>query len=417
MNFIQKFSVLIIMFVVCIFTISFCYAQNFWQATNGIEGKDVSTLALDSEGRLFAGTNENGIYVSLDDGLNWSQTNSGLTDETIYVIVINYSDHLFAATGSGIFRSSDNGNNWEKIGLSGKKIPALAINSAGHLYAGCTSGIYRSTNGDEWTLKYLGPYSPFSVSCISINSSWHIYFGLWNYLFRSTDNGDNWRKTSTGWGEAHTNVISFNSYDHIYVGTGSGVYLSTDNTSSWIEINNGLINKDVRCVAIHPSGRIFVGTYGGGVYYSDDNGNNWSTINTGLINPFILSLLINSSGHLFAATWGNGVFRSIQPITSVGENETISPQSYVLKQNYPNPFNPVTTIEYQLLKDSHVSLMIFNITGDLVKTLIEEKQSAGYHKIQWNGKDENDNSVAGGLYLCQLKADGFSQSNKMVLIK
>jgi hypothetical protein len=97
--------------------------------------------------------------------------------------------------------------------------------------------------------------------------------------------------------------------------------------------------------------------------------------------------------------------------------ESLQPDKYQLAQNYPNPFNPVTAINYQLPKDSNVILRIFNINGQLVKTLIEEKQSAGYYKIQWDSRDENGNSVVGGLYLYQLKAEGFSQSYKMVLIR
>jgi len=96
---------------------------------------------------------------------------------------------------------------------------------------------------------------------------------------------------------------------------------------------------------------------------------------------------------------------------------SLLPDKYHLAQNYPNPFNPVTTIEYQLPKDSHVIIRIFNITGELVKILIEEEQTAGYHKIQWNGRNENGNSVAGGLYLYHLKADAFSHSNKMIIIR
>jgi hypothetical protein len=104
--------------------------------------------------------------------------------------------------------------------------------------------------------------------------------------------------------------------------------------------------------------------------------------------------------------------------TSVySQKGSLLPDKYLLAQNYPNPFNPATTIEYQLPKDTQVTLRIFNITGELVETLIEEKQSAGYHQIQWDGRDENGSSVAGGVYLYLLKADDFSQSNKMVLIR
>jgi hypothetical protein len=118
------------------------------------------------------------------------------------------------------------------------------------------------------------------------------------------------------------------------------------------------------------------------------------------------------------AGWGAySVKRKFIIIMSDVENIENLPKQYCLKQNYPNPFNPSTNIEYQLPKDSYVTLRVFNIKGELVKTCIEEKQSTGYYKIQWSGRDENDNSVVGGLYIYQLKAADFSQSNKMVLIK
>lgn len=88
-----------------------------------------------------------------------------------------------------------------------------------------------------------------------------------------------------------------------------------------------------------------------------------------------------------------------------------------LIHNYPNPFNSITSIIYQLHKDSYAVLKIYNIHGQLVKTLIEGKQREGSYKIQWNGIDENGNSVAEGLYIYHLTADGLSQSNKMILIR
>jgi hypothetical protein len=99
------------------------------------------------------------------------------------------------------------------------------------------------------------------------------------------------------------------------------------------------------------------------------------------------------------------------------EIENDSHDGFLLSDCYPNPFNPVTTIEYQLPHDAFVALRIFAVTGELVKTIIEEKQMAGYHHIQWNGRDEDGNSVAGGLYFYHLKAGGFSLSKKMVLVR
>jgi Tol biopolymer transport system component len=91
--------------------------------------------------------------------------------------------------------------------------------------------------------------------------------------------------------------------------------------------------------------------------------------------------------------------------------------NYCLYNNFPNPFNPTTIITYQLPKDSNVILRIFNINGKLVKILVKEKQKAGFYKIQWNGKNEKDNSVASGIYLYQIKAGDYIKIKKCLLLK
>ncbi len=88
------------------------------------------------------------------------------------------------------------------------------------------------------------------------------------------------------------------------------------------------------------------------------------------------------------------------------------PEVFSLKQNYPNPFNPVTTIQYDLPSDSHVTLMIFDINGRLVDTLVDESQSAGSYSIQWDGSTR-----ASGLYFYSIQAGKFKALHKMTLVK
>ena len=95
----------------------------------------------------------------------------------------------------------------------------------------------------------------------------------------------------------------------------------------------------------------------------------------------------------------------------------ISPKVYYLGQNYPNPFNPSTQISYQLASDSKVSLKIFNIIGEEVKTLVSENQTAGKHLITLNGSD-----LSSGVYIYKIEARGnngsaFISSKKLVLLK
>ncbi len=88
-----------------------------------------------------------------------------------------------------------------------------------------------------------------------------------------------------------------------------------------------------------------------------------------------------------------------------------------LRQNYPNPFNPATRIEYMLEKSCHVSLKIYNVTGQLVRTLVDEHQKSGSSSIIWNGRDERGRRVASGVYFYRLEAGEFVTSKKIVLLR
>jgi flagellar hook assembly protein FlgD len=86
-------------------------------------------------------------------------------------------------------------------------------------------------------------------------------------------------------------------------------------------------------------------------------------------------------------------------------------------QNYPNPFNPTTEIAYELKADQPVNLQIFNAKGQLVKTLVDEVQTAGTKTVTWNGTDDNGNSVTSGVYFYKMKSSTFESARKMILMK
>ncbi len=93
------------------------------------------------------------------------------------------------------------------------------------------------------------------------------------------------------------------------------------------------------------------------------------------------------------------------------------PDKYELLQNYPNPFNPETEIAYLLPEETWVSIKVYNISGQLVKTLVDEVVPAGKHTVRWNGTGESGNTVATGVYFYRMETEKFQRTAKMILVK
>ena len=93
------------------------------------------------------------------------------------------------------------------------------------------------------------------------------------------------------------------------------------------------------------------------------------------------------------------------------------PNDFTLGQNFPNPFNPSTTIRYELPKQTKVTLKIYNLLGQEVKTLVNTTQQAGFHTIKWTGRNGAGYAVSSGLYFYRLVAGEFSKAKKMLLLK
>ena len=106
--------------------------------------------------------------------------------------------------------------------------------------------------------------------------------------------------------------------------------------------------------------------------------------------------------------------------TDVWEDELDSgplPASFLLRQNHPNPFNRGTKIEYQIPFSALTSLQIYNVSGQVVRTLLREMQNAGDYSIHWDGRDLRGREVASGVYFCRLQAEDHVVTRKMVLIR
>lgn len=109
------------------------------------------------------------------------------------------------------------------------------------------------------------------------------------------------------------------------------------------------------------------------------------------------------------------------PLTETPQ-QTTKPETFQLEQNYPNPFNPLTSITYSLPEDAFVSVRVYNILGQEVKTLMNGQQAAHSHRVVWDGTDTMGKPVASGMYICRLTAVNANgalntDSKKMMLAK
>jgi hypothetical protein len=142
------------------------------------------------------------------------------------------------------------------------------------------------------------------------------------------------------------------------------------------------------------------------------------------------NFLITNSGNV---TFKSGNYVTLNPGTTVRlggllqvftgvtvdvKTETLKkPDKYILMQNYPNPFNPTTAIGFGLPQDEYVTIVIYNLFGEKIKTLLSDYCHAGYHLVNWDGRNEIGKKVSSGVFLYKIDSGKYSMIRKMILMK
>jgi len=146
--------------------------------------------------------------------------------------------------------------------------------------------------------------------------------------------------------------------------------------------------------AIGPDGGIYIGSSAGGEFDAT------KTYEPGEIPP-------NTTCKFYA----------LKPLTTSVNDRVTTPIGYQLEANYPNPFNPSTTVRFSLPAAAQVHLIIYNVHGQLVRTLRDQRFGTGYHQVVWNGWDDTGKPVASGVYFLQMRASRESASAEFVQVK
>ncbi len=148
-----------------------------------------------------------------------------------------------------------------------------------------------------------------------------------------------------------------------------------------------------------------------GIYYSSNVGQNWLPLISGLSAK--TNSLFSIDTVLFAGTSGDGVYKINLSTVGINNNSEVNLKEFQLFQNYPNPFNPITKIEFELTKQSSISLIVYNIRGETVKELIKNYlKNQGKHTF-----DFDRSNLPSGVYFYELSTSSFKQIRTMLLIK
>jgi len=296
-----------------------------WTAVNtSLTDTFVQALMMDNTtGVIWAGTLSGGVFRASTSDMRWVATNTGFSPPlpTIRSLAINASGNVFAGTNSGVYRLLSTTASWvsRSIGLTNTNIASIYVHSNGDVFAGTEGGgIFRSTdNGDNWSAANAGLsvmiVQAFARSVAGPTAS--LFAGTTGGMFRSTDGGANWTEINSGIIASKIAALAISPITgSVFAGTAAGrVFRTKDDGTSWTLVSTGLPNdrvQSIHALAVSPTtGDVFAGTAGDGVYQSSNDGNTWTLVNNSPETNF-LSLAINASGHIFAGGASDGISRS-----------------------------------------------------------------------------------------------------------
>jgi len=409
-------------------------------------------------------------FITGDFGLFFQTTNGGSNwfhqKESIKhfydVSFLNESTGYTCGQSGAIMKTTNGGSKWNLLytGFNGNLNDMYFFNTEVGIAVGDSGKVLKTNDGgNNWTSGFTPTLDKlYSVSFINSNSG--IAGSNNGRIIRTTNGGLSWNQTYFGLGESFSGV-SFTSVDTVYA-SGRKVLLKSSNGGiNWTTIASGVSNTGFYRLQFFNSSTGFVigwSTYSGNTAYklmkTTNGGLSFDTISYGFKNVSFsdvnngLGLYYNSSGiynKIRRTTNGglnwtdfnlNGISNNLHSvftlnentgfivgdlgaivktsniITNISNNENYLNKSFLLQQNYPNPFNPITIINFQLPMFNEVSLKVYDILGNEVSILVNEKLNAGNYSVQWDAT-----GFPSGIYFYKIITNDFEETKRMVFTK
>lgn len=391
------------------------------------------------------------LFRSIDAGVTWTNISTGILPPELFAMWARDINTIYVGDGGApggqggnakVQRTINGGTTWTTILTTGgnagfingivfsRTNPLDGIIQSDPATGGGVHIIYRTIDGGTtWTTQnppatggYAAMHSPICVD--------NQFYG-----FGTGQPGSASRVVFTSNGGTSWNTVPLNIAGDFVSGfafsSGKIFGIAATNTSlpsisrsvnggtTWALLNTGSPAVTGYCTMKFVPGTsvcYLTGQLGasGTVKRSLDNGATWTVMTTGGVTGlFHMELAyISSMVYAYAMNDAGAVIRLIDNLTGVEENGQNLPNEYKLAQNYPNPFNPTTTINYSLPIASHVTVKIYDVLGNEVKTLVDESKLIGNHSVSFDAS-----GLASGVYFYTIKAGDFYDSKKMSLVK
>ena len=353
--------------------------QNIWEPINFPDTLRSKAINAEKEDLIFVATGGNndfnGLFRTTDGGNNWELLQLDTLGGFINIFTIEYNSEgdLFVGTGQGIFRSHNNGDDFEKIFPAVPNVLNLAFSPNNEIYAACWGFIFRSAdNGENWDTLFVGGNIYFGDIDFGLNGEIYTVGGSYDGpntgsgFHRSLDNGDTWE--NIGITDKHLHNIEVNANGDIIVGGESAaIYVSTDLGSNWT------LQTNIHTTALESDteDRLFAGVQGysnNGMRFSENWGGSWTNLNDSILYPYIHQISISYNNIVYLQCKGMSaqnaqLFRSINPI--LNNMHYGMPSSNI--EAFPNPVSNMLFIKLRPPFNCE-KYVIYNLDLQIIKS-------------------------------------------------
>jgi photosystem II stability/assembly factor-like uncharacterized protein len=388
-------------------------AQNIWKPISLPDTLNAKAINAEKEGIIFVATGGNndffGLFRSFDDGNSWDLIDADTLSSYVNIFTIRYNSEnvLFIGANSRIYRSYDDGDNFETVFTGANNILKINFSPDNEIYAVGWSYIIRSSNGgNTWETLFEGGNIYFADVDFGLNGEIYTVGGSYDGpgtgsgFHRSLDHGVTWE--NIGITDLHVTSIEVKGDGEILVGGGEANILSSkDLGESWALVSDLLVTA----LESDSEDNLFVGVYGldyEGFRFSYDWGNHWVNLNDTVLNPYIDQISISPDNTIYLqcknlSSQPYQLFKSINPIVTT-EEHFINSEIII----FPNPTKEkLSILTNRVVKIKHI--VIYNLNGQKIIAGMPTENTIDVSKLN------------SGLYIVELELDNEIVRKKIIV--